>query len=163
MAAHGRARMGSAQASPVGHGDTAARHGAAAAQVGHQWRRAVAMQRHGAALAAVLSGGRRGTERERKGEEGLTDDDQRQRAASRRRRRADELRGFLRDTTREIREGERDHRGRGRRPKAVAMEVLTGARGEGGSGGGIGRGSGGRDGAREGEPDGVDGTTRRGG
>nr|BAD21933.1 hypothetical protein [Oryza sativa Japonica Group] len=78
-------------------------------------------------------------------------------------RRRDELRNHLANKMRGVRGREENGRGRGRRPKAAAMAVLTGERHGVGSGGGIQRRRGGRGGPHDGDRGGVVGAATRGG
>lgn len=105
---------------------------------------------------------RRWAVRKREGKKGKGSHRRRSTTASgyRRRRWRDKLRGNLMRHRRWIREVERERNGRKCRPKAAAMEGLTGARRRMAPGGGFRRGRAGRRGPWVCEPDGSDGEAR---
>nr|ABA99151.1 retrotransposon protein, putative, Ty3-gypsy subclass [Oryza sativa Japonica Group] len=136
--------------------------------VGNGKRRRGRRRRRPKAAAAAEDDGARTQEGGKEGGgEFLTEVGQRERRRRRttggRRRWADNLRDLLGNKIGGIRERGVVYGGRKPWPKAAAMVVLTGVRGEAGPDGGFGWADGGCDGPRDGERGGVDGEARRDG
>nr|BAD09013.1 hypothetical protein [Oryza sativa Japonica Group]BAD09112.1 hypothetical protein [Oryza sativa Japonica Group] len=121
-----------------------------------RWPKTMVRARRTAAHTRERERGRRGSFSPRLAGASGHDGERRRQATGGRRRRADDLRDLLGNKMGRIRGRGVVYGGRKPWPKAAAMVVLTGARGEAGPDGGFGRADGGRDGSWDGECGGVD-------